>query len=87
MNAVGRVGEETDKKKAIQGCSDEDWGGEHPLGACYTVAGSSGLEQKQLDQTSMDEGGDEEGREERWKASTAENKRSRNLFTVAEEQR
>jgi len=55
---LGRAAEETDKKKvAIQGCCEE--GEVHPLGACYTVPRSPEWEQKQLDQTSMNEGGRE----------------------------
>ncbi len=80
MNALGRVREKTEKKMkvAIHGCSNEGRGGVHPVGACYTLSGSPGSEQKQLDQTSMNEGGSEA----RWKASTAGNRVSRNLSTV-----
>lgn len=62
------------KKAAMQGCCDE--GGVQPLGACYTAPRSPGWEQKQLDQTSMNEGGSRE----RLRATTAGSTVSRNLY-------
>lgn len=66
------------RKQQFRGWCDEGRGGEHPPGACYTVPGSPGLEQKQLDQTSMNEGGSTG----RWKDG---GRISRSLCTVAGE--